>query len=348
MSRRVKQTLAVASDATGCFWIEKLRLRIIMTDSYPKIAQLKTIDAFRMRLKELGLDLPADDAILSAAEGSPLAEPLQVGDFRVGNRWCIHPMEGWDANPDGSPTQHTLRRWRHFGESGAKFIWGGEAAAVQPDGRANPHQTLATTGNRIGLKALLSELTAAHRESFGSDDDLLVGLQLTHSGRFCRPNSKALEPRIAYHHPLLDEKFGIDPQNNSVVWTDSQLEALVDSYVQAAQLAAEAGYRFVDIKACHGYLLHEFLSARRRPGKYGGDFQGRTRLLTEIIERIRAELPELMVVVRLSVFDLPPYRTSQEVGQHMSICCHTIAGLVLTPRIPAKSISPNRYCWSSG
>ena len=98
---------------------------------YIKVAQLKSIAAFRDRLAELGLELPADDAPLSAAEGSPLAEPIQLGSLAVGNRWCIHPMEGWDANRDGTPSPHTLRRWRHFGLSGAKLIWGGEAAAVQ-------------------------------------------------------------------------------------------------------------------------------------------------------------------------------------------------------------------------
>src|SRR6188508_2567739 len=112
---------------------------------YPKIAQLKTVEAFRARLRELDLDLPVDDTVLTAAQGSPLAQPIQIGPFLVGNRWCIHPMEGWDANRDGSPSDHTLRRWRNFGLSGAKLIWGGEAAAVRPDGRANPNQTLATS-----------------------------------------------------------------------------------------------------------------------------------------------------------------------------------------------------------
>lgn len=284
---------------------------------YPKIAQLKTVDALRARLAELQLDLPCDDSILTAARSSPLAAPIEVGGFMVGNRWCIHPMEGWDANRDGSPSEHTLRRWKHFGLSGAKFIWGGEAAAVQPDGRANPNQTLATPGNQAGLAQLLETLLAAHREHIGSTDDLLVGLQLTHSGRFSRPNTKQLQPRIAYHHPLLDAKFGIAPDNDSVVWNDGDLERLIDNYIVAAKVASDVGYRFVDIKACHGYLLHEFLSARMRPGKFGGDFAGRTRLLRTIIERVRSEVPALMIVVRLSIFDTLPYKTSRETGQPM-------------------------------
>src|SRR5882672_8060419 len=127
-------------------------------DRYPKVAQLRTVDALRARMVELGCELPVDDRILTAAEGSPLAAPFDVAGRRIGNRWCIHPMEGWDAHADGSPSEHTLRRWRRFGQSGAKLIWGGEAAAVQPEGRANPHQTLATQENRRGLKSLLDEL----------------------------------------------------------------------------------------------------------------------------------------------------------------------------------------------
>jgi hypothetical protein len=122
-----------------------------MSDTLIKVAQLKTVEAFRAKLDELGLSIPVDDRILTARDESPLAQSLMIGRCRVGNRWCIHPMEGWDANRDGTPSEHTVRRWRHFGISGAKLIWGGEAAAVQEDGRANPCQTLATEANRAGL-----------------------------------------------------------------------------------------------------------------------------------------------------------------------------------------------------
>jgi NADPH2 dehydrogenase len=287
-----------------------------MSQNYPKVAQLKTIDALRDRLHQLSLDLPADDKVLSAAEESPLATELPIGGFSVGNRWCIHPMEGWDARRDGSPTDLTIRRWSNFGISGAKLIWGGEAAAVQEDGRANPNQTLAIDANRAGLATLLETLCSAHQQSFGNIDGLLVGLQLTHSGRFCRPNSKQLEPKLAYHHPLLDAKFGIDPTEESIVCTDDYIERLIDRYVAAAGIASDVGFHFVDIKTCHGYLMHEFLSAQRRPGKFGGDFEGRTRVLTTIIGRIRAEHPDLMIGVRLSLFDMPPFE-GQAVGYPM-------------------------------
>jgi 2,4-dienoyl-CoA reductase-like NADH-dependent reductase (Old Yellow Enzyme family) len=287
-------------------------------DRYPKIAQLRSVAALRRRLSELGCDLPVAERVETAAEGSPLAAPITVARRRVGNRWCVHPMEGWDAHRDGSPSEHTLRRWRRFGHSGAKLVWGGEAAAVRPDGRANPNQTLATTSNRGGLARLLEELYAGHREQTGGVDDLVVGLQLTHSGRFCKPDDhRRWAPRIAYHHPLLDAKFGIDPHDPDIVISDDDIQRLIDDYVAAAHLAADVGFHFVDVKACHGYLLHEFLSARTRRGPFGGDLEGRSRALIAIVDRIRQERPELSVGVRLSVFDFVPFKTSRKIGEPM-------------------------------
>ncbi|MGN6134110.1 MAG: NADH:flavin oxidoreductase [Aureliella sp.] len=287
-----------------------------MSTSYPRVAQLRNVDAFQARLQELGIEIPCDRELLSAADGSPLAASLALGRLTAGNRWCIHPMEGWDANRDGTPSELTLRRWQRFGESGAKLIWGGEAAAVRPDGRANPNQTLATGSNAAGLARLLTTLQQAHREAGDSTDDLVVGLQLTHSGRYCKPEDhKRYQPRIAYHHPVLDRRMKIDPLDESVVFSDEEIDELIDAYVAAAHLAARVGFHFVDVKACHGYLLHEFLSARTRPGRFGGDLQGRTRALLTIIDRIGQELPDLAAGVRLSLFDFLPYEQGDEVGR---------------------------------
>ena len=286
---------------------------------FPKIAQLKQVTGFRERLTALGVELPVDDSILTARDGSPLNEKLKVGTFEVGNRWCIHPMEGWDANADGSPSRLTLRRWQRFGESGAKWIWGGEAAAVVAEGRANPRQTLATAENLTGLIQLREILEALHLEKFGCLDDLLVGLQLTHSGRFARPTEKGPAPRIAYHHPLLDAKFGISRSDRDCLLTDQELEQLIKKFVQAAMLAAEAGFRFVDVKACHGYLIHEVLGGHTRPGPFGGNFTGRFRLLAEIIRGIRREAPDLMIGVRISAFDSVPFTAGADgIGEPMA------------------------------
>jgi 2,4-dienoyl-CoA reductase-like NADH-dependent reductase (Old Yellow Enzyme family) len=279
--------------------------------TYPRIGHFRSVAQLQEHLRHLNIDLPLDDRPLAAAEDSPLAQPLEIGGFRVGNRWCIHPMEGWDGTPQGEPTENTIRRWRHFGQSGAKLIWGGEAFAVRSDARANPNQLYYRPQNAPAMQHLVAELRAAHRARFGphAEEDLLVGLQLTHSGRFCRPNRKdRLEPRIAYHHPVLDAKFGIHPDDESVVLPDADLASLVGDYVAAARLAADAGFQFVDIKHCHGYLGHELLSAFTRPGPFGGTLENRSRLLRDTIGAIRSECPGLMIGVRLSIFDLPPFQ----------------------------------------
>lgn len=278
---------------------------------YQRIGHFRSVDQFRDYLQQLGAPLPIDDRPLASAEGSPLAAPLQVGGFQVGNRWCIHPMEGWDGTDDGRPTELTLRRWRHFGESGAKLIWGGEAFAVREDGRANPHQLYYRPENAAALANLLAELRNAHAAAFGTDalDTLLVGLQLTHSGRFCRPRPPGtLVPRIAYHHPVLDAKFGIRPDDDAPLLRDDEIPPLVDCYVEAARLAQRVGFQFVDVKLCHAYLGHEFLSAFDRPGPYGGSFENRTRFAREIIAGVQAACPGLMIGVRLSLFDIPAFR----------------------------------------
>ena len=281
-----------------------------MPEAYPLIGRFADVAEFRERLASLGLELPCDDRILAGGE-SPLAKPLMAGQLSIGNRWCIHPMEGWDGTEHGLPTEPTIRRWHRFGQSGAKLIWGGEAVAVRHDGRANPNQLLLADHTRAAIGDLLRELKAEHKKLYHTVDDLVVGLQLTHSGRFCRPNVKTrLEPKILYHHPVLDAKFGV--AEDDPVLTDLEIEEYIGNYVEAAVTAADLGFDFVDLKHCHGYLGHEFLSAYDRPGQYGGSFENRTRFLREIVAGIRREAPLLGLGVRVSAFDFVPFKPDPE------------------------------------
>jgi 2,4-dienoyl-CoA reductase-like NADH-dependent reductase (Old Yellow Enzyme family) len=274
------------------------------------VATLKTASDFRNRLAALGIDLPFDDIVETGPE-APLQWPLRRPTGTIGNRFAILPMEGWDGTLDGRPSDLTRRRWRHFGLSGAKLIWGGEAVAVRHDGRANPNQLLLTEAALADMADLREILVAAHREHFGSAEDLLVGLQLTHSGRFARPNDKRRpEPRILYHHPFLDERFGLHP--DTPLLTDDEIARLTDDFVQAARLAQRAGFDFVDVKHCHGYLGHEFLSAVDRPGRYGGSLENRTRFLRDVVAGIQSESPGLEIGVRVSVFDFVPFRSGAD------------------------------------
>jgi 2,4-dienoyl-CoA reductase-like NADH-dependent reductase (Old Yellow Enzyme family) len=280
-----------------------------------RIASLKTPEAFRQHCASLGLHLPCDESILTGTD-SPFSRPLEntlINGKRPGNRIVIHPMEGWDGTKTGGVTDEMRRRWRRFGESGAKFICGSEAMAVRADGRANPNQLIIVEENKTGLAELVAILRSAHIEHYGAADDLIIGFQLTHSGRFCRPQSKEWESRIAFRHPILDRKFNVT--SDAQVFTDAEIVELIACYVRAARIAHEVGADFVDLKHCHGYLLHEFLGAHTRPGKYGGSFENRTRILREIIAGIRADGNPIDLGVRLSCFDMVPHRPDPALSQ---------------------------------
>jgi 2,4-dienoyl-CoA reductase-like NADH-dependent reductase (Old Yellow Enzyme family) len=275
-----------------------------------RLGTVRGVEHFQEHLHSLGLAIPCDRELLHGAD-SPLAQPLECGGFRIANRIAVQPMEGWDGTADGNPSELTLRRWQKFGSSGAKMIWGCEAVAVCHEGRANPNQLVAAAHTAKGLASLREALLEEHRRAASSEDGLLIGLQLTHSGRFCRPNAKNRpEPRILYHHPILDRRLGLPP--DYPLLTDGEIGGIVENYLRAAQMAWNLGFDFVDLKHCHGYLGHEFLSAHTREGNYGGSFENRTRFLRETVEGIRSAAPGLKIGVRLSAFDTVPFRPDPE------------------------------------
>ena len=270
-----------------------------------RLGSLRDAARFQEHLRSLGLDIPCDRDLARGAE-SPLAQPLASGDINIGNRLAIHPMEGWDGTADGNPSENTIRRWKRFGQSGAKLIWGGEAVAVRHEGRANPNQLVIAPHTLKGLAQLRTGLIEEHRLATGSVAGLLIGLQLTHSGRYSVPNLKGRpEPRILYHHPILDGRLKL-PTDYPLL-TDAEIGGIIEDFCRAARMAWELGFDFVDVKHCHGYLGHEFLSAHTREGPYGGSFENRTRFLREIAEGIRAVAPGLRIGVRLSAFDSVPF-----------------------------------------
>jgi len=272
-----------------------------------RIGSLKDVGGFQDHLRALDLKIPCDLQLLTGAQ-SPLRRPLERGPFKIGNRIAVQPMEGWDATPDGAPSENTVRRWQRFGGSGGKLIWGGEAVAVSHEGRANPNQLLASPRTQQGLAHLRTVLVREHILTTGSDDGLVIGLQLTHSGRYSRPNEHTRpEPRILYHHPLLDRRLKLPP--DYPLLSDGEIESIIEDFHRAACLAWQRGFDFVDIKHCHGYLGHEFLSAHTRVGRYGGTFEGRTRFLREVVQGIRSLCPGLHIGVRLSAIDTVPFQS---------------------------------------
>ncbi len=282
-----------------------------------KLARIRSLEQLAARAAQLGIRLPIDPERPPPADA--LAAPLESPLGRLGNRWAVLPMEGWDALPDGRPSELVERRWRRVGESGAKLIWGGEAVAVRADGRANPRQLVSREESVGAFAALREALVESHVAAHGSAADLRVGLQLTHSGRFARPEGPPA-PRIAYRHPWLDARVGVD--SDAALLSDAELDDLVADFVSAAVRARDAGFEFVDLKHCHGYLGHELLSAVERPGPYGGTLAGRSRFLRLVAEGVRRDAPELALGVRLSLFDHAPYRPgADDVG-----CCEVGPG----------------------
>ncbi len=255
---------------------------------YKSIADLKAENA------RLGVDLRFSEDLL------PLFQSLAIGPRTVGNRWCIHPMEGCDGELDGRPGELTFRRYHRFGGGGAKVIWG-EACAVTEEGRANPRQVWLNEATKGEFARLVTECRKAHREANASDTDLLFGLQLTHSGRYSYRH-----PIIATHDPLLLGRYKVTADTPLI--SDDELKRLVDDYVATARLAVEAGFDFLDVKQCHRYLLSEMLGARNRPGPYGGSLENRTRLARDIFQAIRAAVPRYIILAtRMNVFDGIPF-----------------------------------------
>ncbi|MGE5199177.1 MAG: hypothetical protein ACM3H9_06025 [Rhodospirillaceae bacterium] len=253
----------------------------------------KTADALRRKADDLGLRLPFDDDI------RVLLEATAIGGRRVPNRIAAQPMEGCDATPDGAPTDLTVRRYERFGAGGAGLVWF-EATSVAADGRASPRQLFITPSTAPGFRRLVDLTRAGARRRFGSAHEPYCVLQLTHSGRFSR-TAPARGRRVACHNPHLDPE-------PLPAWTDEALEAVVGAFVDAARLAAGAGFDAVDIKACHGYLIHELLGAHTRlDSRYGGPFERRVRLLMDIVSAVRAELPGRAGAVWLTASDGVPH-----------------------------------------
>jgi len=246
--------------------------------------RLADLDDLRAAIEQLGLDLAVSEDI------SCLTRPVEVAGHKLPNSMAIQPMEGCDGTSDGSPGELTLRRYQRFGAGGAGLIWF-EATAVVPWGRANPRQLWIHKETQDAFVRMLSDALKI------ADERLFTVLQLTHSGRYTKPN-----PVIAFHDPLLDPARGVSPDQPAI--SDEELEALEDAYVEAARLAFEAGFDAVDIKSCHRYLINELLAGHTREGRYGGSYENRTRFLKNVVRKVQ---PLGMVTCRLGIHDAHPH-----------------------------------------
>ncbi|MDH4218250.1 MAG: hypothetical protein OEY18_03965 [Candidatus Aminicenantes bacterium] len=244
---------------------------------------------------DLGIDLPFQ------LDLSPLFEDISIGSKKIPNRFAVQPMEAYDGNPDGSPGELTFRRYFRFAQGGNGLIWF-EATAVVPKGRSNPRQLWLHKQSLDGFKRLVEKTRCAALEAFGADHEIYCVLQLTHSGRYSRPEGEP-QPQVVLLNPYLDEK-----RDNLHVFNDEELDRLQESFVEATRLAYQAGFDAVDIKACHGYLINELLASfNRENSRYGGGFLNRIHFLVDTIKKVHQEVPEIGLAVRLNAYDGLPY-----------------------------------------
>ena len=257
-----------------------------------------SLDAIKKKTAEFGIDLPFSENF------DILRRPVAIGGLTAPNALSIHPMEGFDSGPDGGPGDLSVRRYTRYAAGGAGLLWF-EACSVLPEGRSNPRQLHISEKNVGGYAALLKKVRKAARDARGSQHRPALILQLTFSGRYSKPFGTP-RPIIAHHSPLLDPLHNL-PSDYPLI-TDDELDALQESYVKAALLAAKAGFDGVDVKSCHRYLVSELLASfTRENSRYGGDFENRVRFLTETIAKVKKAAPGLEVTTRMNVFDAIPY-----------------------------------------
>jgi 2,4-dienoyl-CoA reductase-like NADH-dependent reductase (Old Yellow Enzyme family) len=240
-------------------------------------------------IEKFNLDIPFSHDL------APLREKIELNGKTIGNRLAIHPMEGCDSTPDGAPGELTTRRYMRYTKGKAGLIWF-EATAINEKGRANDQQ-LFLNERTVGDFSLLINRMREEADEGGTPSPYLV-LQLSHAGRF------GDHKIIAIHDEKLDKLAKVEP--SCPVISDRELEELESAYVNVARLAKQAGFDAVDVKSCHRYLLSELLGAREREDKFGGSYENRTRLIKEVVTKIKREVG-IEVAIRLNISDFLEY-----------------------------------------
>ncbi len=255
----------------------------------------KTLRDVQDKASQLGVALPLRE------KTDILTTPYQAGNVALPNRMGIAPMEGFDANPDGTPSEYTSERYLKYAGGGAGLIWY-EAVSIVQEGCSCQHQLYLTEKNLDAFKRLNDKIKEESLRKNGYAPYLIM--QANHSGRYSRPGEKAA-PIIAYRHPEIEK---LRPADDSCIATDDYLKSLEEKFGEASRLGRKAGFDAIDVKACHGYLLGELASAYTRKGEYGGSFENRFRLLfNSILSAQQSETKDYSVVARIGIYDQYAY-----------------------------------------
>ncbi len=258
---------------------------------FTKFSYRKVGDIVR-RCAELDIEIPFAD------NTSALAREFVFCGRRLPNRLGSAPMEGADSEPDGSPSSLTFSRYKALARGESAVIWF-EAVAVNEESRSSRNQLWLTEDNLPEFRRLCNEVREEGLKTNGFAPLLVI--QANHSGRY----SSSENPLTAWSNPCLEKNPRYVRGRPA---TDEELMRIEELQRETARLSRLAGFDAIDVKACHGYLAAELLSARSRPGPYGGDYEGRTRFFKNCIKAAKAEeTPEFRVTSRLGIYDGFPY-----------------------------------------
>lgn len=287
------------------------------TDTKFSPFKYKSIEDLKEEFQKLGLKIPI------RLETDILKESIISEHLSVANRLTIQPMEGFDASLDGSPGDLTFRRYKRYAEGGTGLIWF-EATAITENAKSNPHQLAINEDNLEGFEHLVSEVKEIGTntlDSLGLEDKILCILQLNHSGRYSKSNSQKF-PIRAYEDENLDSAIHVKPSQGKII-SDEELEHLESKWIEKALLAKKAGFDGVDIKACHGYLISELLTARKRKNsRYGGEsLKNRARFYLNIIEKLKQMMKneDFIITTRLGIYNGREYPCSFGVDRESQI-----------------------------
>ncbi|GGJ18446.1 NADH:flavin oxidoreductase/NADH oxidase [Neoroseomonas lacus] len=248
---------------------------------------------------------------MTGTPDSVLFSPLTLRGVTMRNRVMISPMQQYMAGADGLPTAFHDQHYGRQAIGGAGTVMT-EALAVSPEGRVTWHdlglwndaqqdalRPIAAMVEAAGAVPATQLIHAGRKGSVGRPWEGYDPLTATDAARGTPPwttlAASALPANPGWHEPLAMDEDAI--------------ARTIDAYHGATLRAARAGFRFLEIHAAHGYLIHSFLSpiANRREDRWGGDLDGRQRFLLAVTEAVRAGWPsDLPLSVRLSCIDDQP------------------------------------------
>ncbi len=232
-----------------------------------------------------------------------LFEPYQLRSVSFRNRIWVSPMCMYSAE-EGIPQPWHMVHLGSRAAGGAGCVMA-EATSVEPEGRISPSDAGLWNDEQV---AAWRPITA-----FIRSQGAVPAVQLAHAGRKASTREPWYEVRGGV--PLdeggwIPKSVGEDrfvlSHNKPEMLAIEEIHELRDKWVSAARRALEAGFRFIEIHAAHGYLFHQFLSplSNKRTDEYGGSFENRTRFLLEVTRAVREVWREdLPLAVRLSTTD---------------------------------------------